>query len=342
MDVHVGWKYALGSAAFISLFLYLLVAVWINPLLEETARKSISLALGDKYELNSIDVSLQLWNQDLKIQDAIISLDSSANEQISLSDTLEENRFEIEIPFFEIKDLDYQKLFQEKELHIGKVILEKPTIKWWDVNSPDSVVIVNDSSSNINLSALAADADLFPLISQQLNSLRIDEVLFQNGELSYYQPIGEGQNQIIADDFSLQIENLLIDSTSHQVSQKAFLADEVKLEISLKDSRWVLPDSSYQIDVGSFGISTPEQLIYAQNVSFQPLHLPDSSHPATTLNINIPRIGLEGVDLEEILTGETLEINHLKLQQPSITLYKGLKTTTSENLQLPNLYKLIV
>ncbi|MEL6195266.1 MAG: hypothetical protein AAFR66_24630, partial [Bacteroidota bacterium] len=184
MDVHVGWKYALGSAAFISLFLYLLVAVWINPLLEETARKSISLALGDKYELNSIDVSLQLWNQDLKIQDAIISLDSSANEQISLSDTLEDNRFEIEIPFFEIKDLDYQKLFQEKELHIGKVILEKPTIKWWDVNSPDSVVIVNDSSSKINLSALAADADLFPLISQQLNSLRIDEVLFQNGELS--------------------------------------------------------------------------------------------------------------------------------------------------------------
>lgn len=341
MNVHIGWKYALGSVAFVSLFLYLLVAVWINPLLEETARKSISLALGDKYELNSIDVSLQLWNQDLKIQDAIISLDSSATEQLSYTDSLEENRFEVEIPFFEIKDLDYQKLFQEKELHIGKVILEKPTIKWWDVHSPDTVVVVQDSSTKIDLSALTADADLFPLISKQLNSLRIDEVQFQNGELSYFQPNGKGQNQIIADDFSLQIENLLIDSTSHEVSQKAFLADEVKLEISLKDSRWVLPDSSYQIDVGSFGISTPDQLMYAQNVSLQPLQLPDSSHPANSLDISIPRIGLEGVNLEEILTGETLDINHLKLRQPSITLYNGQKTTTSKNLQLPNLYQLI-
>ncbi|MEM6766526.1 MAG: hypothetical protein AAF655_16445 [Bacteroidota bacterium] len=340
MNVHIGWKYALGSAAFIFLFLYLLVAVWINPLLEETARRSISLALGDDYQLHSIDVNLQLWNQDLKIQDAIISLDSSTKEQLLSSQVIGDDHFEVEIPFFEIKDLDYQKLFREKELHIGKLILQEPIIKWWDVSS-DSDTTTKDTSQQIDFRALASSIDLFPLISKQLNKLKIEEVQFKHGALNYYQTASQEKNRILADDFSLLIKNFTIDSTNQPTSRNAYIADEVELDISLAGSKWMLPDSSYQIEISSFGISTLDQLMFAQDVSFVPVRIPDNIDSSSAISISIPSISLEGVTLSEILFGEKFEIDNFKLRQPSISLLKGENTTTPQNLDLPDPYDFI-
>ncbi|MEM7549114.1 MAG: hypothetical protein AAF363_05540 [Bacteroidota bacterium] len=219
------------------------------------------------------------------------------------------NTYALKIPKIEIVLNSVSEIVLYKELDVSSLILTNPLVS-----------IEHFPSDNSEFELSTNTGDLYQVVSGYIKSYRVENFRINNGRANYVNH-GRLDRSYDIQDFSFQMENFKLDSSSLANQNKILYTDEILLTIN--NEQFNLPDSLHQIRFDSLSISTKESSISFHNIRVEPFEELDNIDRRRLLKLNfydfgIPLFKLTGVDFSTAYNQNKLFIESIFLEEPNI------------------------
>ncbi|MDX2247108.1 MAG: hypothetical protein SF052_10050 [Bacteroidia bacterium] len=239
------------------------------------------------------------------------------------------NLYQFYSPNLLIEGLDSYELYEKKILDLDRVAIYSPDLSL--ENYPRLEKKEMDS---------LARADLYLLISDQLNALKIRSFLVMNGVVRLNENNPFSENNFTARDIVVLITNFQLDSMAQAKSDNPFYADDIDIGMSIRDYSFMLPDSSYTLTIGDIGVSTADSSIFAEEVQISPRADHPSNREAKNLfEVFIPSVRLAGLRANELYFDKILNLNAFALNRPRISMITRETSSPQQGLENLHLYE---
>ena len=308
---------------------------YLGPTLAGRLSKQIHEASQGVYHVDSKHANLNLLNGSLVLRDFSMKPDTVRYHQLSLEGKATANLYDIEIPRLSIQGMEVFEAFKTKALDIGRLQVEKPSVRL--VHQPMLKQAPADSFRIENLHSLT---------NGRLTSLSVAQLEVRNGSFRFNPQRQFSQNAFVAQGISIKIKNFQLDSAASFQTDRSFYAEEIELGVDIHNYSFVTPDSSYEIRIGDFGLSTTKSEAYASDIHVRPRFQEFATYrfegkpiPATA-ELEIPRVLFTGVDFGEIYFDRAVNLDGLKVEQPRLQLTRGEEKKALSEGRSPSLYEL--
>lgn len=284
------------------------------------------LFFADSVRLHLRDYHLRLSDQAhlLKADELLVNSNTENATAINLRiepDTVKALRikgpalFTAVVPTLEVRGIDLLQLYNNNRLIIDSLLVDEPDIQYTQQAKRQKVEKKEERAFK--------QEDLYGLISDYLYQLNINQLAIRGGAISVSRTIEDS-----VEIFNTRIQhaflwNLQIDSTSAYQLNKLFYADNFDVQIA--DYRHKLPDGVHAIEAKTIGVSTLKDRISLKGIRVYNLpgyiypfsQIKNFSHPSL-INVEIPYIDLNGVDILKSYLTKRLEVQEVVIPNPVV------------------------
>lgn len=273
---------------------------------EYSLRLSDDLHLLQAEELYFSSDSAEIWAKGFRVAPEI------GNSKLAGSSLT----YKAGAPLIHLHGVDMLQAYNYNVLMIDSLQLKEPNLHL--TGQPNNGAAATDVQDPFK------EEDLYALIEDYLYTLSIGKINLQKGSLSIKKKERAAEDAFITNIRRAGLWNFRLDSTSAYQMSKLFYADDFELEIANYEHE--LPDGLHRITADEIGISTLSERIYISDLriseekSLYPYANLRNSTAKTLMNLQIPFMELEGVDILKAYLHKKLEVRQVTIPNPSIQL----------------------
>lgn len=227
------------------------------------------------------------------------------------------NLYKGKIPLISLEEVNPFTLLTERKLEVGEVFIHAPDFEL--TSFPEFQEAIIDS---IDALEDFERPDLYSPISGLLDELVVGRFFLGNGAFKFNSQNEVADNAFTARNITVDIQNFVIDSTAETRTDRYFYADSMNVGINISDYSFMTPDSAYRIQVGNIGASASTEQVYADSIYLTPLTGRKSDSAGVQWGVFVPRVVLEGLDIQKAYFEEEIEARKLEIRRPSLTQYR--------------------
>ena len=235
-----------------------------------------------------------------------------------------------------IEDVDLKQLYYTRRLPTSKIEIVEP-----DVNLQYHLERQRQNPKQEKETGL-----LYEIVSDYLLGVYSNLVYIENGKLNIQNLQNQKLQGYFETGFTFSLTDFTLDSTSLQRTEKFFYATNFDLDFSNYNMRLV--DDLHKLEMGRIRVSSLGQQVQIENLQLQPV--PDNVTMSTMqqykrseiYNINVPKISLNGVDLNNAFFNKKLKIDQFEIVNPKIYFENfGALRAGKQEIDLNEFYDLI-
>lgn len=251
------WKWLIGLTAGIVLLLlsigWYLGQRW-KPLLDEQIKQTVLSATDSLYHVSYDDLSFNLLTGNVALKNFHLHSDSLVYVDLERVAKAPDNRMDASVDVVSIKGLNIAKAILSKKISAEAVILDRPTVvlrnKYHLFN--DTVPIQHDDARVLG----------------SLQELRVERVLLHDIDFTFAKMQDSTENRYRFQNVSIQMEDVLIDSTSVKDSERFYYTGSIAVNMGAYEL--AIPNSYYAIGFDSLYIRTKERRLVVEGLRYGP------------------------------------------------------------------------
>ena len=234
------------------------------------------------------------------------------------------NQFTFQVPSVNIKGVNSFELYEDKSLDVSKVQINFPKVSL--TNYPH---LEREDIDSI------ARSDLYLLISDQLNTLKVRSLVVLGGTFNLNEDNSLSENNFTAEDIMVLITNFELDSAARAKTNNPFYADDIDVSININDYSFMLPDSTYSIKVGNIGVSTADSSILAESVQITPQIGNQKIDSANQIfDLYLPAVRFQGLNTNDVYFERLVNLERIDLERPQIKMFSRKKDKEPDSLRI--------
>lgn len=322
-------KYTIEGWKKVALWLFssLLALIFVAFLIlffgaERIINKNLSDFVYEKsdsiYRFSFDNIDLNFKQKTLTVSDLVFQPDEAF-----AADTTKKY-YSLKSPSLVISKIDIIKLLKEKRFVIESLKIDNPT---FGLSTGEEVNLESFANNKISM----GDSLTLPMIKE----ISIDTMLITNA-LMQVDSLFRSKHKIPR--VNLEIVKFRIGGTKTTKSPFPFDVDDISLRVENVHTN--LTDNVHQLDVKEISLSLLNSKIRAKEVELKPLSA-DIKSTENKYTIVVPEINLFSHHVELFYSSDTIPIESLVLNNPSITIEFGTKVVQGTPLNEINLFKLV-
>ncbi|MBI9038213.1 MAG: hypothetical protein JEY97_08790 [Bacteroidales bacterium] len=282
--------------------------------------RDIKFYLQDSLHIvNANKINVSTKNSEIYIKGFRIS-PNKEESKVFLRKSKKSAIFDAYIPDFEIKGIDFKKLFTNRELQIVSATLKQPQIDI--INFTDTSKVNKSPKTKFDLT------DKLPSI---LKSFSLKEFDVNNLSLKYANRKASGLNDLLSGKISVKIRDIVFDTSKIKDN---FLQTK-DIDLTVRDYKYITADSMYTLKAGEIGLSTLSSRIFVNSFSFKPNYPKYEfsrklGYQTDRADIVGKKIIIEGIDFNKILQHKQLYVNHAVVDSFEIELFRDKRVAFPE------------
>ncbi len=263
--------------------------------------------VDDLHKLEAERVSVSSTNRQVQIENLNLQ---PAIENADISDLRKFNRselFHISVPQINLRDVDLRNTFFNKKLRISSFNIIDPTIHF------ENFGVLRDEKESMELT------EFYQLIFNYIEDFDIGSFSVPNGKLTWVNHTRRGRTTSFDNEFSASLENFRLNE-SEMAKERLLFSDN--FDITIKDQEFELSDSVHVFKGNEIRLSSATSSVHVRNALLYPLITSKNySRLATTYQVSIPELNIEGFDFKKAWYSQEPEIDRLELVSPKFQIY---------------------
>lgn len=292
----------LATITFLCLVAIVLISKYLDSVVKDQIEKSVHQSSQGLYSLKIEKLYSHFWTGAIEVENILLHQDTSVLKRFQQQMPKEKfSNVHIFINSAKIHHIRWINYLINKDLKVGKIILE----------SPEMVVIGSSPSESIR-SSNKNFIDLLPgIIAGFAGSLKIEELIIQEGNLSYDINGDKGIISQRAGKIFIDLKDILIDTIP---TKKVLYSEDIIF--NLKSYSLKTPDLAYSINIGEVSGALSDS-----SLQINKLHFVQND----TLNYNqiltevfIENIEGKGVSFRDFFYSKQIAINKITIESPKV------------------------
>ncbi|HUZ61167.1 MAG TPA: hypothetical protein VMU83_20495 [Hanamia sp.] len=269
------------------------------------------------YHLSIGKIDLHISGSSIDITNAVLAPDTAVVKNLDMSHTLPGDVFKISFSSLYIGGIRINDLLSKDHISLKHLLINAPVIE-----------VYHQEKSYTKQDPLKIDTTtIYQKIMKKMKRISIDTFEVVNGTLISYSGARKSMinklNQV-----SVLMNDVLIDSSTQNDTKRFLFAKQATL--SAKNFYGRTPDSQYYFKCASINISTAENKLIAMDFELHPrFNKQQFESHLTKLNeiykLTIPNItlhGIDGMDINDVLSKNNLSLKHVLIKAPIIEVYQ--------------------
>lgn len=259
---------------------------------------------------NKIDVSTK--DSEINIKGLEITSKKDKTSEAYLRKSKKTSIFDVYIPDFDIKGINFKKLFTTKELQIISAKLKQPKI---DIeNFSDTSKVKKSSKTKLVLTVkLPSILKSFSLKEFDVNDLSLN---YSNRKTSSLKDYLSGK-------ISIKITDIAFDTSEI----KDNFLQTADIDLMVNDYQYITLDSMYTLKADEIGLSTLTSRLFVNTFTYKPNYPKYKfsrklGHQTDRADIFGKKIIVEGIDFYKLLHKKQLYVNHVLADSFEIELFR--------------------
>lgn len=304
----------MSAAVILSLLLILfiantIIANYAKPRLISYLKKTIYTSSDSLYTLDFDKVRLNLISGSANISDIYLRPDTARYRSLRNRGAGPAMLFNLRSAHLEIEGVRLFKLWRNKKLFIDLIQVERPEIE-----------LLNHAPSE-DTAATPFNFDPYKMIAPTLISLKVNHIRLVEGRLHYKKEGVDSDFALHFNRFFLETDGLFIDSLSSSDTSNAFYADDLRL--SIRNFKFRLPDSLYNLHLGAIGFSSKEARLSIDSLWLEPRHGEMDFHriqgkETDRVELKTGQITALNFDLRGLLRNEELKAGEIRIEKADL------------------------
>ncbi len=234
----------------------------------------------------------------------------------------------MKIPFFRINNADFIKAYNTGELEIGELISDHPAI-----NVKKFVDEKKKNTANPNI--------IFNIVSEYLNTVKIDKLSLEKGNLSFTDINDLDKNAFINSSISLHLRDFILDQNTATRTDRIFYASGFDLllnNLSMKSAK-----DPHILKAQKIRASTIKSILEVENLEYKPIEdtldisLLKKYNKRVLNYFEIEKLAFNNVDIKNAIFKKILKIDNIYIKTPKLSIKKyTLDKTKSEQIETNN------
>ncbi len=321
------WKvWLIGIPGFLFLLLialHIAAFLWINPIVDQILRESVSVYSDNLYEVTYDYLRVKPLERKLVLKNFHLSFDSSrVGEQIAFKKNIfvKASARNIELSIGDLEDL-----FFHRYLLVKKLRLHTPQL---------TVYNYADSTDRADSTAFNA----YSLIQNYFDSMHVRQVDIREADFRMVNISGKPFKDFSLAHISASIQNLVIDSGTVYRNFGYPKADNFVLTV--KDATYPLPESLYHASVGQITLYPMQDEIVLDDVRLTPQLDKEQlaqtvGHRKDWIKAHIAHVRLQQIDMHKLLVDNLVAVQNLTLDSANLHLYKDKRLKPLPRQKMP-------
>lgn len=272
--------------------------------------KGSRVYLGDQIHLvKGSEVSVSSFKDELIVRNLSIH---PRPEGLALQNP--DKLIKLDLPEFEISEVDLKLLYNEGIFRANEVIILKPEVEFTEFSE--------STSKKTN------QASMGEIIGGFMNEVAIRNFEVQEGMIQFKDERGQRSNDIGFEKFSFRLEEILFRPKISTVLQEQFQLEEIYL--ALDNYQLKLKDNLHSIQADKLTVDSKNQLVEVKNLTIRPENKEqiqstlDAYGKTSTMDFSVPIFRAEGIDIKSAFYDGNLFVRQISLPGPvfSISNYR--------------------
>lgn len=256
----------------------------------------------------------------LEVQNLSIKPENQAQIQSQLDIYGKTSAVEFFVPLFRAENIDVKTAFFDQQLSIGKIRLPNPDFFITTYRSK------GDRDSNEGPSSAK---DIQDLLLGYFQSIRVDSVHVDQATIRYESLAQDKKASFEENNLTLKLRNFALNGSDTLTTNRSFFSDEVDLTFNAYS--FTLAGGKYLAETDYLNYNSLTKTIAMENL----LLVPGTGFAKrVSLGLNIPKVQLEGVNMEEFLFENLLNLEKLEIEAGEIEIAIDRKITTASKSKL--------
>lgn len=210
------------------------------------------------------------------------------------------------IPSFQVRGIDIRAALLEKSLLVREIFLPKPNFSYKRYRKRGPL---EDSQSPSSM------ADFEGLIASYFDIVSIDSIRFEEGKLDFSDYSGRKEISFSEEDLSLRLKDFYFKVGEELDSMRTFFSEEIVLDLA--DYSFSLAQGDYDVKTNHLQFNTKSQTLVVDTLRLVPGFGLNSK---LALSLTLPKVALEGLNLEDFIFENKLILDRMTVNGSSISL----------------------
>ena len=320
------WQKILAAVLLVFLLLVTVVAYFVNrhwsPILADRVRNAVLAGSDSLYHANFSDAELHIVQSKLVIHNLTLTPNQTVYKRLLKAGIAPNNLYTIKVKRLVFKNIHPLKLYYNRQLDIGQIILSAPELQV-------SYTLNRKSDNTIK------GPNAWHRIKAMLKSVHVKEVLLNDVKFTYKDYSGNELDISEFKEMNLTGKELLIDSTTQTDSLRFYYFKDIQAEIN----NFTRPSDNglYDYKIKQLQYSTLTSKLKAFGIGLFPK--PDSVFKnrgvRTWFHFNTDTLQLNGFDFKTYNKYRLLHATHLLLKRGNLTVFANPAGKSRKGDRLP-------
>lgn len=282
-------------------------AVDLRPLFIERLQQLLKKSSQGLYNLSVGDLKLDVLTSTVSLHDVSLSTDNTKEEELKKAGALPANVFKIQFKQLLIEGINLDDALTSKTMDYKLVKLVNPVIHVYRGN---------------NKAPKAGQGEKFPeRFLKEMNKLKIDRLQVQGATIVAH---GASNKSNKLNDVQISLNDILLDSTTRSSKDRFLFAKNAVINFSNYTTN--TSDGLYTFRVGKGRITSPQQQVVLQNISFSsPLgrrqFMARQKLAKELFDLSLSTVTLNKVDWWTLFNGEEIVAGNLLATGGKLSVY---------------------
>lgn len=330
------WK--VGSIIFVIIIFVSAGAYWFfayhfESLVKKQLEAQAEQVLDGLYHLKIEKLKISLVNGSLKAANITFSPDSSRLAYLLSVDSLPSDYADIKIKNINVKGVNFRKYIGLRTLNFTSINIKSP-----------QVILTRNTHGNGGTGKKTSFPDLYEIISPVFDKISVKEINIENGLVEHYnlEGLNDTNSLQILKDINFYANNVVIDSTETHNSH-TFYCEDIRLNV--EEFHFLLPGKNYEMNARKLALNVKDSMLVTESLQLLPRYpkfefaykVPEHSD---WTDLKIKNIACSGLDVRELLSGESIRMDSLLLDGVDFQNYKNQKIKIQHH-KMPLIYEML-
>ena len=258
------------------------------------------------HEFLAQELSIDSKKELLKIKNLSIHPAESSKVREQLQTLGKTSAVDFSIPNFQAKGIGFKEALFNQKLSLNHLELDAPTFHWSTYRSKESKASEN---------ALRSAEDLKVLLLGYFEDIQIDSVSISNAKVHYENKVKDAGTQFEENQLFFKLKNFALQKNDTLNEGRALFSDEVNL--TFNSYSFSLAGGKYVVDTDYLNYNSRTRTLDFENLRLQPGKV---GNQRLALGFNFPKVALRGVNVEQFIFDNVLNLQKLEINGGEIAL----------------------
>lgn len=264
------------------------------------------LKLRDNLHVFSADhITIDSKNSVIAIDDFSLKPDAD-NIQYALDTYNKTVAVDLEVPSFRVEGVNIKEALLDENLSIERILVPSPEF---------SFTRYRQKVQEVTGPQLESSEGIKDILQSYFHTVTIDSVRFDNGKFNFTDLSGRREISFSEEDLGLTLKGFSIDSRVDSAEERTFFSEEIIL--NLADYSFSLAKGDYDVTTNDLVFNTKDRTLVIDTLRVKP---GESLNSKLSIDLVLPKVRIEGIDLEDFLFENQLDLDKLMVDGSDILL----------------------